>query len=75
MPEIKDLVSLVKGPIPEKPLVAVWAVPPNTAGVVGGIPDMIRYYKTPCGRLGRTSQHSRCRRRDPGYDTVLFRCG
>jgi len=44
MPEIKDLVSLVKGPIPEKPLVAIWALPPNTAGVVGGIPDMIRYY-------------------------------
>ena len=44
MPDYKDIVSLVRGPIPETPPIAIWALPPNTAGVVGGIPDMIRYY-------------------------------
>ena len=44
MPQINDLVSMVRGPLPDKPLVAIWALPPNTAGVIGGIPNMIRYY-------------------------------
>jgi hypothetical protein len=44
MPDFKDLISLVRGPIPDKPLVAIWSLPPTTAGAVGGIPDMIRYY-------------------------------
>jgi uroporphyrinogen-III decarboxylase len=44
MPDYQDLVTYIKGPLQEKPLVAIWARPPNTAGVVGGIPDMIRYY-------------------------------
>ncbi len=44
MPDYDDIVSLVRGPIPPKPPIAIWALPPNTAGVVGGIPDMIRYY-------------------------------
>ncbi|MBW1697688.1 MAG: hypothetical protein JRK26_12885 [Deltaproteobacteria bacterium] len=44
MPEYKDIVALVRGSIADKPLIAVWALPPNTAGVIGGIPDMIRYY-------------------------------
>ena len=44
MPEYTDIISLVHGPVPEKPPIAIWALPPNTAGVVGGIPDMVRYY-------------------------------
>jgi len=44
MPDYRDLVNFVRGPVREKPLIAIWALPPNTAGVVGGIPDMIRYY-------------------------------
>jgi len=44
MPNFDDLVSVVRGPIRGKPLVAIWALPPATAGVVGGVPDMIRFY-------------------------------
>jgi uroporphyrinogen decarboxylase len=44
MPDFKDLISLVRGQIPDKPLVAIWSIPPGTAGVVGGVPDLIRYY-------------------------------
>jgi len=44
MPDYRDLVAYVRGPLREKPFLAIWALPPNTAGVVGGIPDMIRYY-------------------------------
>ena len=41
MPDFNDILSLVRGPVPDKPPIAIWALPPNTAGVVGGIPDMI----------------------------------
>lgn len=34
MPDLQDLISLVRGPIPEKPLVAIWSIPPGTAGMV-----------------------------------------
>jgi uroporphyrinogen decarboxylase len=44
MPEYNDLIEYVRGPVVKKPLIAVWALPPNTAGVIGGIPDMIKYY-------------------------------
>ena len=44
MPQISDLVSMVRGPVTDKPLVGIWALPPCTAGVIGGIPNMIRYY-------------------------------
>lgn len=44
MPDYQDIISLVRGPVPETPPIAIWALPPNTAGVVGGIPDMITYY-------------------------------
>ena len=44
MPDYRDLATYVRGPLQQKPFVAIWALPPNTAGVVGGIPDMIRYY-------------------------------
>ena len=45
MPDDRDLATYVRGPLQEKPFVAIWALPPNTAGVVGGIPDMIRTRK------------------------------
>jgi len=44
MPELKDLISLVRGPVRDRPLVGIWAVPPTANGIVGGVPDMIRYY-------------------------------
>ena len=44
MPDFSAIVSLVRGPIPEKPPLAIWAVPPTTNGVMGGVPDMIRFY-------------------------------
>ena len=44
MPDFSPIVSLVRGPIPERPPVAIWAVPPTTNGVLGGVPDMIRFY-------------------------------
>jgi uroporphyrinogen-III decarboxylase len=44
MPSYQDFVDAVRGPVPKEHLIAVWALPPNTAGVIGGIPDMSRYY-------------------------------
>jgi len=44
MPDFRDLMALVRGSIPEKPLVAIWSIPPGTVGIVGGVPDLIRYY-------------------------------
>ncbi len=44
MLDFSAIVSLVRGPIPEKPPVAIWAVPPTTNGIMGGVPDMIRFY-------------------------------
>src|SRR5512142_2780305 len=44
MPDFSAIVSLVRGPIPPTPPVAIWAVPPTTNGVMGGVPDMIRFY-------------------------------
>jgi uroporphyrinogen-III decarboxylase len=44
MPNYHHFVDAVRGPVREDHLIAVWALPPNTAGVIGGIPDMIRYY-------------------------------
>jgi uroporphyrinogen decarboxylase len=44
MPDYRDLISLVRGPFPEKPLPAIWDFCPCHAGAVGGIPNLIRYY-------------------------------
>lgn len=44
MPTFADFLSTVKGPIGEKPLLAIWDVAPNHMSLVGGIPDMRRYY-------------------------------
>lgn len=44
MPDFQDLTSMIRGPIPERPLVAIWDYAPCHASLVGGIPDMRRYY-------------------------------
>jgi uroporphyrinogen decarboxylase len=44
MPDYQDLIDLVRGPVPEKPLPAIWDFCPCHAGAVGGLPDLIRYY-------------------------------
>ena len=44
MPDYQDLIDLVRGPIPQKPLPAIWDFCPCHAGAVGGLPDLIRYY-------------------------------
>lgn len=44
MKTFQDLLSLVRGPVPEKPLVAIWDSAPCHASLVGGIPDMRRFY-------------------------------
>jgi len=44
MKNFQDLISLVRGPVPEKPLVAIWDSAPCQASLVGGIPDMRRFY-------------------------------
>jgi len=44
MKTFQDLISLIRGPVPEKPLVAIWDYAPCHASLVDGIPDMRRYY-------------------------------
>jgi uroporphyrinogen decarboxylase len=44
MPDYSDLISLVRGPLPERPLLCFYDFAPCHAGVVGGIPNMMRYY-------------------------------
>ncbi|MBW2059458.1 MAG: hypothetical protein JRJ26_18365 [Deltaproteobacteria bacterium] len=44
MPDFQDIISMVRGPLPERPLVALWDYAPCHASMVGGIPDMRRYY-------------------------------
>ncbi len=44
MKSFQDLIALVRGPVPEKPLTAIWDSAPCHASLVGGIPDMRKYY-------------------------------
>ena len=44
MKTLQDLAVLVRGPIPEKPLVAIWDFAPCQDSLVGGVPDWRRYY-------------------------------
>jgi uroporphyrinogen decarboxylase len=44
MKNLQDLVSLVRSPVAPKPLPAIWDYAPCHASLVGGIPDMHRYY-------------------------------
>ncbi|RPJ04647.1 MAG: hypothetical protein EHM36_09715 [Deltaproteobacteria bacterium] len=47
MKSLRDLTSLVRGPVPGKPLAAIWDSAPCHASLVDGIPDMRRYYLDP----------------------------
>lgn len=44
MADYNDLINLVKGPVPAKPLPAIWNFFPCHAGAVGGVPDFLTYY-------------------------------
>jgi uroporphyrinogen-III decarboxylase len=44
MPDFSDLTALVQGPVPEKPLPCYYDFAPCYARLVGGIPDLTRYY-------------------------------
>ena len=44
MPDFKDLISQVRAHAPDKPIPAIWDFAPCHASLVGGIPDMRRYY-------------------------------
>jgi uroporphyrinogen decarboxylase len=44
MPSFQDLIRLVRGPIPQKPLPAIWDYFPCHAGAVGGVDNFLDYY-------------------------------
>ncbi len=44
MPNFQDLNRLVRGPVPEKPLPAIWDYFPCHAGAVGGVDNFLDYY-------------------------------
>ena len=44
MPDYRDLISLVRGPMPNRPMPAIWDFFPAYAGAIGGVPDYISYY-------------------------------
>jgi hypothetical protein len=41
---LQDLIRLVQGPVPKKPLPAIWDYFPCHAGAVGGVDNFIDYY-------------------------------
>jgi len=44
MPNFDDLIALVHGPVPEKPLPCFYDFIPFHAGILGGVPDFTRCY-------------------------------
>ena len=44
MPTYNDLINLVRGPLPEKPLPCIWDFFPCHAGAVGSVPNFLDYY-------------------------------
>jgi uroporphyrinogen decarboxylase len=44
MPDLQDLIRFVRGPVPEKPLPAIWDYFPCHAGAVGGVDNFLDYY-------------------------------
>ena len=44
MPDYSDLINLVRGPLPEKPLPCIWDFFPCHAGAVGNVPNFLEYY-------------------------------
>ena len=44
MPDYSDLINLVRGPQPEKPLPCIWDFFPCHAGAIGRVPNFLDYY-------------------------------
>jgi uroporphyrinogen decarboxylase len=44
MPDLQDLIRWVRGPVPGKPLPAIWDYFPCHAGAVGGVANFLDYY-------------------------------
>jgi uroporphyrinogen decarboxylase len=44
MPDYRDLINLVRGPLPEKPLPCIWDFFPCHAGAIGNVPNFLEYY-------------------------------
>ena len=44
MPDYSDLINLVRGPQPQKPLPCIWDFFPCHAGAVGDVPNFLEYY-------------------------------
>jgi len=51
-----DMLSLVRDPTPRRPLPAIWDFAPCHASLVGGIPDLRRYYLDVNEKLSRQLQ-------------------
>lgn len=45
MADYADLLALVRGEVPQKPLTAIWNFLPSHSAAVGGISDFNEYYK------------------------------
>ncbi|HYB21245.1 MAG TPA: uroporphyrinogen decarboxylase family protein [Thermodesulfobacteriota bacterium] len=44
MPSYQDLIRFVRGPIPVKPIPAIWDFFPSHVRAVGGVPNFLNYY-------------------------------
>ncbi len=44
MPDYSDLINLVRGPLPEKPLPCIWDFFPCHAGAIGNVTNFLEYY-------------------------------
>ncbi len=44
MPDYSDLINLVRGPLPDKPLPCIWDFFPCHAGAIGNVPNFLEYY-------------------------------
>ena len=44
MPDYNDLINLVRGPMPAKPLPCIWDFFPCHAGAVGSVSNFLDYY-------------------------------
>ena len=44
MPDYSDLINLVRGPLPDKPLPCIWDFFPCHAGAIGSVANFLDYY-------------------------------
>ncbi len=51
MPDVEDLIRLVRGANPSRPLPAIWDFFPCHAAAVGGVPGVLEYYLDPEEKL------------------------